>query len=301
MIRAVVAGAFEDLRSKDIRFLQEATRSGPVTAVLWNDLLTQRLTGTKARFPEDERKYLLGAIRVVERVQMLNECIGKDALPTDIHTIAGDAEDEFVWVVRELEHSPEKERFCNANGIGYHVVPDRELQGFPSPCSAERNSSALSSEGRAACPHPAADNLTASISTRKKVIVTGCYDWLHSGHVRFFEEVSVFGDLYVVVGHDANIRLLKGPGHPLLSQDERRYVVGSVKHVTEVLISTGEGWLDAEPEIARLRPDIYAVNEDGDKGGKRDFCEKHGIEYLVLKRRPAPGLPARTSTDLRGF
>ena len=43
-------------------------------------------------------------------------------------------------------------------------------------------------------------------------MATGCYDWLHTGHVRFAEEVSAYGDLYVVVGHDANIRLLKGDG-----------------------------------------------------------------------------------------
>ena len=136
---------------------------------------------------------------------------------------------------------------------------------------------------------------------RKRVIVTGCYDWVHSGHVRFFEEVSAYGDLYVVLGHDANLRLLKGPGHPLFPQAERRYVVGAIRHVTQALIATGDGWVDAEPEIRRLKPDIYAVNEDGDKGGKRDYCAKQGIEYLVLKRTPAPGLPPRTSTDLRGF
>ena len=50
------------------------------------------------------------------------------------------------------------------------------------------------------------------------MIVTGCYDWFHSGHVRFFEEVSELGDLYVVVGNDANIRLLKGEGHPLFPE-----------------------------------------------------------------------------------
>jgi cytidyltransferase-like protein len=136
---------------------------------------------------------------------------------------------------------------------------------------------------------------------RKKIVVTGCYDWFHSGHVRFCEEVSSYGDLYVIVGHDANIRLLKGEGHPLLSQDERRYVVGSIKYVTQALVSSGDGWLDADPEIKRLKPDVYAVNEDGDKGGKREYCEKNGIEYLVLKRTPAPGLPKRSSTDLRGF
>ena len=133
------------------------------------------------------------------------------------------------------------------------------------------------------------------------MVVTGSYDWFHSGHVRFFEEVSAYGDLYVVVGHDANIRLLKGDGHPLLPQAERRYVVGSIKYVKQALISSGDGWLDADPEIQLLKPDIYAVNEDGDKGGKREYCKQHGIQYLVLKRIPAPGLPQRSSTNLRGF
>jgi glycerol-3-phosphate cytidylyltransferase-like family protein len=78
-------------------------------------------------------------------------------------------------------------------------------------------------------------------------------------------------------------------------------VVGSIKYVKQALIATGNGWVDADPEIRRLKPDIYAVNEDGDRGGKREYCEKLGIEYLVLKRTPAPGLQGRRSTDLRGF
>jgi cytidyltransferase-like protein len=132
-------------------------------------------------------------------------------------------------------------------------------------------------------------------------MVTGCYDWLHSGHVRFFEEVSGYGALYVVVGHDANIRLLKGHGHPLLPQEERRYMAGAIRYVAQALVSSGEGWLDAEPQIQQIKPDIYAVNEDGDRGGKREYCDQHGIQYLVLRRIPAPGLPQRSSTDLRGF
>ena len=135
----------------------------------------------------------------------------------------------------------------------------------------------------------------------KKVIVTGCYDWFHSGHVRFFEEVSRLGELYVVVGHDANIRLLKGEGHPFYEQDERRYMAGSIRHVHQALVSTGDGWLDAEPEIQRIRPDIYAVNEDGHRPEKREYCRTHGIDYCVLKRLPKEGLPRRHSTDLRGF
>ena len=31
-----------------------------------------------------------------------------------------------------------------------------------------------------------------------KVFVSGCFDVLHSGHIRFFEEASQYGDLYAV-------------------------------------------------------------------------------------------------------
>jgi cytidyltransferase-like protein len=158
------------------------------------------------------------------------------------------------------------------------VISEEQLKGFPK------------------------SDFTAPENTgRKRVIVTGCYDWFHSGHVRFCEEASAHGDLYVVVGHDANIRLLKGEGRPLFPQDERRYVLSSIRYVKAALISSGQGWLDAEPEMQIIRPHIYAVNEDGDVPEKREYCAKHGIEYLVLKRAPAPGLPKRSSTSLRGF
>jgi cytidyltransferase-like protein len=143
--------------------------------------------------------------------------------------------------------------------------------------------------------------LPSNPSNRKKVMVTGCFDWFHSGHVRFFEECSELGDLIVIVGHDQNLRELKGPGHPLFDQDHRRYMVAAVRFVHQAVISTGHGWMDAEPEVIRLRPNIYGVNEDGDKPVKREFCRQYGIEYVVLKRLPKPGLQQRTSTNLRGF
>jgi cytidyltransferase-like protein len=188
------------------------------------------------------------------------------------------------WVVGEAEDSPGRRTFASAHGLEYRVVRSAELLGFP-----------------AAAGSPAALDEPISGSPRRKVIVSGCFDWFHSGHVRFFEEASALGDLYVVVGHDANVRLLKGEGHPLFPQEERRYLVESVRHVRQALVSSGTGWLDAEPEIEALRPEIYIVNEDGDKPEKRAFCQAKGIEYVVLKRKPKPGLPRRQSTDLRGY
>ena len=49
-------------------------------------------------------------------------------------------------------------------------------------------------------------------------------------------------------------------------------VQASIRYVKQALISTGHGWMDAEPEIERIKPDMYAVNEDGDKPEKRAFC-----------------------------
>ena len=132
-------------------------------------------------------------------------------------------------------------------------------------------------------------------------MVTGCFDYLHSGHVHFFEVVSQLGDLTVVVGHDANIRLLKGEGHPLFPQEQRVYMVQAIRYVTQVLISSGVGWMDAAPEIDKVKPDLYVVNDDGDNHEKRAYCLEHGLEYVVLKRQPKAGLPVRHSTDLRGY
>jgi len=105
----------------------------------------------------------------------------------------------------------------------------------------------------------------------------------------------------VIVDHDDNIRLLKGEGHPLLSQNERRYMVQSIRFVRQALISSRSGWMDGEPKIEKLQPDIYVVNEDGDKPEKCLFCTQHNLEYIVLRRVSMEGLPRRESTVLRGF
>jgi hypothetical protein len=78
-------------------------------------------------------------------------------------------------------------------------------------------------------------------------------------------------------------------------------MVQAIRCVKKAVISTGRGWLDAEPEILSIKPNIFVVNTDGDVPEKQVFFKKHKIEYKVLKRKPKVGLPARVSTDLRGF
>src|ERR1022692_2402042 len=266
-----VTGGFDDIRSRHLRFLEEASKLGELTVLLWPDEALQKLTGKPPKFPLAERNYFLDAVRYVSRVIP----VGTPANFDEVGIVENFHPD--VWVDLESASNNARQAFCDRRDLDYHILRGEDLRGF--------------SEVAPLSP----------ISARKKVVVTGCYDWFHSGHVRFCEEVSAYGDPYVIVGHDANIRLLKGEGHPLLSQEERRYVVGSIKFVKQALITTGSGWVDADPEIRRLRPDIYVVNEDGDKGGKREYCQNLGIKYLVLKRTPALGLPQRSSTVLRGF
>ena len=274
MSEVIVAGGFDDLRFRQVRFLEEAAKLGPVHVLLWSDEAVRAAEGMACKFPQDERLYLLGAIRYVNRVTLSPDRMDRDTLPL----LEWPRPD--LWVVEPGRDTPARRAWCRAQGMECRALRPEDLQGLPEipPLPTEPT------------PHK-----------RKKVVVTGCYDWFHSGHVRFFEEVADLGDLYVIVGHDENIRLLKGQGHPMFPDLERWYMVQAVRYVKQAVISTGHGWMDGEPEFLRIRPDIYAVNEDGDRPEKREFCARRGIEYRVLNRLPKQGLPRRESTELRGF
>ena len=132
----------------------------------------------------------------------------------------------------------------------------------------------------------------------KKVFVSGCYDLLHSGHVEFFRQASQYGDLYVGIGSDTTI--LEYKHHKTVySEQERLFMVKSIRYVTDAFINAGSGIMDFIPTVDFLKPDILLVNEDGDKEEKRQFCRERGIEYVVLSRDPHEGLTARSSTDLK--
>jgi len=272
MKNVVVTASFDNLRSRHVRLLEEAAKLGDVQALIWPDERIEALTGKPPKFTAAERLYLVQAIRFVHSAHIAPGPFDPHAIPD----IGGPHPQ--IWVVPEDEATEEKMSFCDRMGIVLHVIPADSLRVFPTT------------------PPP-----RARASKHEKVIVTGCFDWLHSGHIRFFEEAAGRGDLYVDVGSDENIRLLKGKNHPLFPQAERLYMVRSVRHVTQAFIGSGYGWMDAAPEMNRIKPTIYLVNEDGDRPEKRAYCEEKNIQYVVLKRLPKEGLPPRESSGLRGF
>ena len=132
----------------------------------------------------------------------------------------------------------------------------------------------------------------------KKVFVSGCYDLLHSGHVEFFRQAAEYGDLYVGIGSDKTILNYKNH-KTVYSEQERLFMVKSIKYVRDAYINSGDGILDLIPTLDIVKPDILVVNSDGGSDSKRRLCEERGIEYVVLERDPHEGLQARSSTELK--
>jgi cytidyltransferase-like protein len=132
----------------------------------------------------------------------------------------------------------------------------------------------------------------------KKVFVTGCFDLLHSGHVAFLKEAAQYGDLYVCIGNDENVKNLKGR-YPVNHQNERWYMLDALACVKDVRINKGWGILDFEQELEEIAPDVFVVNEDGHTPAKEALCRKNRIEYHVLSRKPHGDLPVRSTTSLR--
>lgn len=269
-VPVVVEAALDDLRSRDVRLLQEAARIGPVGVRVPSDALVAELTGAAPLFPAAERLFLAESLRPVAGAKIVDRPV--DAVMGELGSAGA------LLVGRNEVEATATRAAAAAFGVPYRPLTDADCAGYP-PFEPD-------------LPAPA---------DRPRVVVTGSFDWLHSGHLRFFMDAAAFGILYVVVGSDRNVQALKGPGHPLQHEDERRYMVSAIRSVHRALVSSGSGWMDAEPEIAEIGPAFYVVNQDGDAPEKREFCGAHGIEYVVLERRPHPGLPARTSTSMRGF
>jgi cytidyltransferase-like protein len=271
--RVLVTGTFDEVRARTVRFLEEAARSGQILVGLRTDAAVRAVEGREPKLPFEERAYILEAVRAVARVRPL------DGPPAEGLPRLCAAERPDVWAVTEVMDSPETRDLAAAGGLELRPIPADAITAVPPPGPP--------------APLPA--------STRDRVVVTGSFDWFHSGHVRFLEEAAAFGDVYAGVGADANIRRLKGPRHPLFPEAERLCLVGALRHVARAFVPSGEGWLDAGPDLPVIKPRFYVVNEDGDRPEKRRFCERAGIAYIVLARTPRPGLPRRDSTTFRGY
>lgn len=125
------------------------------------------------------------------------------------------------------------------------------------------------------------------------VATGGCFDLLHAGHVRSLAAARELGDCLVVcLNSDASTQRLKGPGRPIISQQDRAELLLAMECVDAVLVFDED---NPEAALQRLRPDIWV--KGGDYRGARlpeaDLVESWGGRCLTV-----PFHPARSTTGL---
>jgi len=94
------------------------------------------------------------------------------------------------------------------------------------------------------------------------VLAGGCFDILHYGHISFLKKAKALGDkLIVAIESDKRVRMLKGPGRPIHTQDQRKEILESLKFVDKVIILKDKmidrDYLDF---VKKIHPSIIAVS-----------------------------------------
>jgi len=117
----------------------------------------------------------------------------------------------------------------------------------------------------------------------KRIVFTnGCFDLLHLGHVRYLEKAKSLGDILVVgVNSDLSVRSLKGPGRPILPEEERAEILSGLACVDYVTIFNELTPLEL---ISSLEPHILVKGGDWTKETTvgKEVIERSGGEVVIL-------------------
>ena len=116
-------------------------------------------------------------------------------------------------------------------------------------------------------------------SHNKKVVhCHGCFDLLHIGHIRYFEQAKTHGDvLFVTLTPDRYVD--KGPYRPAFTEDLRLEAIASLDCVDYVAINQ---WPTAVETLKLIRPDFYAKGSEFKDVGS-DPTGKMGLEARVAR------------------
>ena len=71
----------------------------------------------------------------------------------------------------------------------------------------------------------------------KTIWVNGCFDVLHRGHLELLRYAKSCGDKLIVgIDSDAKVKRDKGNDRPFNSQEDRKFMLESIRYVDRVLV-----------------------------------------------------------------
>ncbi len=118
--------------------------------------------------------------------------------------------------------------------------------------------------------------------SRPKVLVAGCFEILHPGHIHYLREAWRIGRVYVVVARDSSVIRFKGR-KPVVPEGQRRDVLESIRYVYRVVLGDKRDYLkpvlDIKPDIILLGPDQRFSEEVLSRE-----LSRRGLEGVVVKR-----------------
>ncbi len=121
----------------------------------------------------------------------------------------------------------------------------------------------------------------ARVQHKKVVMTNGCFDLMHSGHVRYLEQAAKLGDILIVaVNSDASVQILKGKDRPINPLDDRMTVLAGLASVSIVVAFEEE---TPEQLICMIKPDILVKGSDYNKdqiAGRQCAREVHLVSLV---------------------
>ena len=137
---------------------------------------------------------------------------------------------------------------------------------------------------------------------RRIVFTNGCFDVLHTGHMRSLEQAAALGDRLIVgINHDASVRELKGSERPVVAFDQRADLVAAMEAVDWVI-----GFDEPTPLrlIEAIRPDVLVKGGDWEPDSivGRQAVERSGgqvVSLPLVRGRSTTGLLERIRSGRR--
>jgi FAD synthetase len=114
-----------------------------------------------------------------------------------------------------------------------------------------------------------------------RVMATGVFDLLHTGHVHFLTEARRLGDeLVVVVARDSTARRFKH--EPIMGEASRVQLVAALKPVDRAVLGHEGSIYEILDEI---RPDVIALGFDQIHNEEKvlEECRKRGLATKVVR------------------